>query len=122
MEPHARDIVTPDLQKVGGLAIAQRIADFADLHSMPQAPHNISSPIGTLTAVHFCAAIPNFLALEVHASDVPFWNERVEGLPSPMIQKGFVSVPEKPGLGVILNEKVARRYARKDSPFLRDGK
>jgi len=117
IEQHALDIVTPDLQKVGGLATAQRIADFADLHAMPLAPHNISSPVGTLTAVHFCAAIPNFLALEFHAADVPFWNELVEGLPSPMIQKGFVSVPEKPGLGVTLNEEVARRYARKDEPF-----
>jgi L-alanine-DL-glutamate epimerase-like enolase superfamily enzyme len=34
-----------------------------------------------------------------------------------MIQKGFISVPEKPGLGVTLNEDVARRYARKDEPF-----
>ncbi|MFZ0523592.1 MAG: mandelate racemase/muconate lactonizing enzyme family protein [Candidatus Acidiferrales bacterium] len=117
IEEHALDIVTPDLQKVGGLAVAQRIADFADLHTIPVAPHNISSPVGTLTSVHFCAAIPNFLALEFHAADVPFWNDLVEGLPSPMIQNGFVSVPEKPGLGVTLNEEVARRYARKDEPF-----
>ncbi|MFZ3332327.1 MAG: mandelate racemase/muconate lactonizing enzyme family protein [Candidatus Acidiferrales bacterium] len=117
IQEHALDIVTPDLQKVGGLTIAQRIADFADLHTVPVAPHNISSPVGTLTSVHFCAAIPNFLALEFHAADVPFWNELVEGLPSPMIQNGFVSVPEKPGLGVILNEEVARRFARKDEPF-----
>lgn len=117
IQEHAVDIVTPDLQKVGSLSVAQRIADFADLHTMPIAPHNISSPVGTLASVHFCAAIPNLLALEFHAADVPFWNELVEGLPSPMIQNGFVSVPEKPGLGVTLNEKVARRYARKDDPF-----
>ena len=117
IEQHALDIVTPDLQKVGGLAIAQRIAHFADLHTMPVAPHNISSPVGTLASVHLCAAIPNFLALEFHAADVPFWNELVEGLPSPIIQNGFVSVPGKPGLGVTLNEEVARRYARKDEPF-----
>jgi L-alanine-DL-glutamate epimerase-like enolase superfamily enzyme len=117
IEQHALDIVTPDLQKVGSLSVAQRIADFAELHTMPVAPHNISSPVGTLTSVHFCAAIPNFLTLEFHAADVPFWNDLVEGLPSPMIQQGFVSVPEKPGLGVTLNEKVARRYARKDEPF-----
>jgi L-alanine-DL-glutamate epimerase-like enolase superfamily enzyme len=114
---HALNIVTPDLQKVGGLAVAQSIAQFADVHSMPVAPHNISSPIGTLASAHFCAAIPNFLALEFHASDVPFWNDLVEGLPTPVIQKGFISVPEKPGLGVTLNEDVARRYARKGEPF-----
>jgi L-alanine-DL-glutamate epimerase-like enolase superfamily enzyme len=114
---HALSVVTPDLQKVGGLAVAQAIAQFADVHTMPVAPHNISSPVGTLAAAHFCAAIPNFLALEFHASDVPFWNDLVEGLPTPMIQHGFISVPEKPGLGVTLNEDIARRYARKGEPF-----
>src|ERR1700728_1862431 len=86
---HALSVVTPDLQKVGGLAVAHTIAQFADVHTMPVAPHNISSPIGTLAAAHFCAAIPNFLALEFHASDVPFWNNLVEGLAKPVIQNGF---------------------------------
>ena len=114
---HALSVVTPDLQKVGGLAVAQSIAQFADVHSMPVAPHNISSPVGTLASAHFCASIPNFLALEYHASDVPFWNDLIEGLPKPLIQKGFIHLPEKPGLGVTLNEEVARRYARKGEPF-----
>ena len=114
---HALGVVTPDLQKVGGLSVAQSIAQFADVHGMPVAPHNISSPVGTLASVHFCAAIPNFLALEFHASDVPFWNDLVEGLPKPLIQGGFIKVPENPGLGVTLNEEVARRYARRGEPF-----
>jgi gluconate/galactonate dehydratase len=114
---HALSIVTPDLQKVGGLAVAQAIAQFADVHGMPVAPHNISSPVGTLAAAHFCAATPNFLALEFHASDVPFWNDLVEGFPKPIVQNGFISLPETPGLGVTLNEDVARRYARKGEPF-----
>jgi len=114
---HALSIVTPDLQKVGGLAVAQSIAQFADAHTMPVAPHNISSPIGTLASAHFCAAIPNFLALEFHASDVPFWNDLIEGVPKPLIKRGFIEIPETPGLGVTLNEEVARRYARRGEPF-----
>ncbi len=114
---HALSVVTPDLQKVGGLAVAQSIAQFADVHSMPVAPHNISSPVGTLAAAHFCGSIPNFLALEFHASDVPFWNDLVDGLPKPIVHHGFIQLPEKPGLGVKLNEEVARRYARKGEPF-----
>ena len=114
---HALNVVTPDLQKVGGLSVAQSIARFADVHTMPVAPHNISSPVGTLAAAHFCAAIPNFLALEFHASEVPFWNDLVSGLAQPIIQNGFISIPEKPGLGVELNEEVARRHARKGEPF-----
>ena len=114
---HALSVVTPDLQKVGGLAVARSVAQFADVHTMTVAPHNISSPVGTLAAVHFCAAIPNFLALEFHASAVPFWNDLVDGLPKPLIQGGFIKVPENPGIGVTLNEEVARRYARKGEPF-----
>jgi L-alanine-DL-glutamate epimerase-like enolase superfamily enzyme len=114
---HALSIVTPDLQKVGGLSIAQSIAQFADVHTMPVAPHNISSPVGTLASAHFCAAIPNFLALEFHASDVPFWNDLIEGVSKPLIERGFIEMPEKPGLGVTLNEEVARRYARRGEPF-----
>jgi L-alanine-DL-glutamate epimerase-like enolase superfamily enzyme len=114
---HALSVVTPDLQKVGGLSIAQSIAQFADVHSMPVAPHNISSPVGTLAAAHFCASIPNFLALEFHAADVPFWDDLVDGIPKPIIQNGFIKLTEKPGLGVTLNEDVARRYAKKGEPF-----
>jgi L-alanine-DL-glutamate epimerase-like enolase superfamily enzyme len=114
---HALSVVTPDLQKVGGLAVAQSIAQFASIHTMTVAPHNISSPVGTLAAAHFCAAIPNFLALEFHASAVPFWNDLAEGLPKPLIQGGFIKVPDNPGIGVTLNEEVARRYARKGEPF-----
>jgi L-alanine-DL-glutamate epimerase-like enolase superfamily enzyme len=114
---HALSIVTPDLQKVGGLSVAQSIANFADVHTMPVAPHNISSPVGTLLSAHFCAAIPNFLVLEFHGSDVPFWNDLVDGLPKPIIQDGFIRIPDKPGLGVKLNEEIARRYSRKGEPF-----
>ena len=114
---HALSIVAPDLQKVGGLAVAQSIAQFADVHGMPLAVHNISSPVGTLAAAHFCATIPNFLALEFHASEVPFWNDLVDGAAKPLIQNGFIKIPEKPGLGVTLNEEVARRYARNGEPF-----
>jgi L-alanine-DL-glutamate epimerase-like enolase superfamily enzyme len=114
---HALAIATPDLQKVGGLAIAREIAEFADGQTIPLAPHNISSPVGTLASAHFCASIPNFLLLEFHASHVPFWNDLVEGIPKPIIQNGFIQIPDKPGLGVTLNEEAARKHARPGEPF-----
>ncbi|MGC1374479.1 MAG: mandelate racemase/muconate lactonizing enzyme family protein [Candidatus Sulfotelmatobacter sp.] len=117
LQTHAVSIATPDLQKVGGLAVACQIAQFADAQTIPIAPHNISSPVGTLFSAHFCAAIPNFLVLEFHASDVPFWNDLVDGIPKPIIQNGMIRLSDKPGLGVKLNEKVARKYARKGEPF-----
>jgi L-alanine-DL-glutamate epimerase-like enolase superfamily enzyme len=114
---HALGIATPDLQKVGGLSVALQIAQFADAETIPIAPHNISSPVGTLASAHFCAAIPNFLVLEFHASHVPFWNDLVEGPEKPLIQNGFIDLSDRPGLGLKLNEEIARKYARKGEPF-----
>jgi gluconate/galactonate dehydratase len=117
LQSDAVGIATPNLQKEGGLAVGAQIAQFADAQTIPVAPHNISSPVGTLASAHFCAAIPNFLVLEFHASDVPFWNDLVEGVAKPIIQNGSIQLPDKPGLGVKLNEDVARKYARKGEPF-----
>jgi L-alanine-DL-glutamate epimerase-like enolase superfamily enzyme len=117
LQTHAVGIATPDLQKVGGLSVAFQVAQFADEHTIPIAPHNIGSPVGTLAAAHLCAAIPNFLLLEFHAAHVPFWSDLVDGLETPVIQDGFIHLPERPGLGVRLNEEVARQYARKGEPF-----
>jgi hypothetical protein len=38
-------------------------------------------------------------------------------LERPLIQDGFIHLPERPGLGVRLNEEVTRQYARKGEPF-----
>lgn len=117
IEQECLSIISPDIQKVGGLGEARRIAEFADSYNVAVAPHNISSPVGTMASVHFCAAMPNFLALEYHASDVPFWDDLAEGVTKPLIQQGYIAVPERPGLGITLNEEVARKYARKGEPF-----
>ena len=117
LEQQALSIVSPDLQKVGGLVEARRIAEFAESYYVALAPHNISGPVGTIVAAHFCASIPNFLALEFHASDVPFWDDLVDGISKPIIQEGYISLTDKPGFGITLNEEVARRYARHGEPF-----
>src|ERR1700689_2806740 len=113
----AVSVATPSRQRFAGLSIAQSICRFSEVHPMPIAPHNISSPVGTLLSAHYCASIPNFLALGFNASEVPFWTDLVEGMAKPIIQNGFIALTEKPGLGVTLNEEVARRYARKGEPF-----
>ena len=105
----AADIVSPDMAKAGGLAEGKRIAEMADLYYMPLAPHNICGPIGTVAMTHVCAAVPNFLALEFHHLDNAVWeNLVVEG---PLIENGHIATRETPGLGVTLNEDVARENA-----------
>lgn len=117
LERKAVDILAPDFQKVGGLLEGRRIADMADVHYIAIAPHNISGPIGTLASVHLCAAIPNFLALEWHAASVPFFDDLVKGRRGPLIPKGYIAVPDKPGLGIELDEGIAYKYRKRGEDF-----
>ena len=111
----AADIVSPDIAKAVGLLESKRIAEMADMYYMPLAPHNICGPIGTYAMMHVCAAVPNFLALEFHHLDNQFWSDLiVEG---PMIVDGHIEVPEKPGLGVTLNEDVVKQGMRESLGF-----
>ena len=79
------------------------------------APHNIGSPIETVASCHVCAAVPNFLALEFHHLENPLWNSLV--LEGPLIEDGHITVPDRPGLGVTLNEEVVRRQAKENLGF-----
>jgi L-alanine-DL-glutamate epimerase-like enolase superfamily enzyme len=115
----AVDLVAPDVQKCGGLLEAKRIGELAEMQGIRFAPHNIASPLGTMAAAHVCAALPNFVALEFHGADVPFWNDLVTlaGGAGPLIQRGRVRPSEAPGLGCELDEQVARQYAKPGEPF-----
>ncbi|MFN2464028.1 MAG: mandelate racemase/muconate lactonizing enzyme family protein [Candidatus Dormibacteria bacterium] len=111
------DVVLPDLQKCGGLREGQRIAELAGLHNLLVSPHNISGPIGTLASAHLCAAIPNFLALEFHAADVPFFDSLLAGREGPLVRDGHVEVGDAPGLGAVPNMEVLARYAKAGEPI-----
>ncbi|MFN3650423.1 MAG: mandelate racemase/muconate lactonizing enzyme family protein [Armatimonadota bacterium] len=117
IETQAVHLVSPDLQKVGGLLEARRIADHADMYDLLVAPHCIAGPLGTMASVHLAAAIPNFVVLEFHGQDVPFWSDLVTGVEQPLIRNGRIQVPETPGFGVELNEEVAREYRKPGESF-----
>jgi L-alanine-DL-glutamate epimerase-like enolase superfamily enzyme len=115
IQSQAADIISPDLAKAGGLLEGRRIADLADLYYIPVSPHNICGPIGTIAACHVCAAVPNFQVLEFHHLDNELWSTlTVDGNP---IRNGHIPVPTRPGLGVLVDEEVARRAAREDLGF-----
>lgn len=103
IEARAIKIAAPDLMKGGGLLEGKKIADMCELHAIPLCPHNTSTPVGTLAQAHLCAAIPNFIALEFHSIDEPRWQEFIVG-DWPVIEEGYITIPEAPGLGVELND------------------
>ena len=117
LEARAVSIIHPDLASSGGILETKKIGDLAQEHGVAMAMHMAGSPIAALAAVHCAAATENFLVLENHSVDIPDWNDLVTGLPNPLIQDGYIQVPETPGLGFQeLNEAVVRKYIDPDAP------
>jgi L-alanine-DL-glutamate epimerase-like enolase superfamily enzyme len=109
IEKQACDIVQPDTQKTGGLLETKRIGDLADLYYLPLCIHNYGSPVGTLGSGHVAMASRSFLQLESDSVDIPWWTNIVEW-EGPLYKDGFLTVSDKPGLGVNLNEEVCRAH------------
>jgi L-alanine-DL-glutamate epimerase-like enolase superfamily enzyme len=112
IEKHAVDILHPDLLTSGGMLETKKIADYGERYGLPTALHFAGSPIAFMANLHTAAAIPSFIALEHHGLDLPFWKGLVHGLPEPLMEGGYVGVPEKPGLGVDLDLEGIRANLR----------
>ena len=97
----------PDLAKAGGIMEGKRIAELADAHYIPFAPHNVSSPLGMMAACHVCSSVANFLVLEFHARDVTWWSDLCDG-DKPFIEDGWLTVSDRPGNGVELDDNCAK--------------
>ena len=117
IDNRALDIVHPDLLTAGGLRETKRIADYASMNGTPTACHFVASPVGCMATVHMIATIKDFLAMETVAPDTKWWDDMVTGVPKPIIQNGYISVPEAPGLGIELNDEVVKQHLRVPSYF-----
>ena len=109
---HAVDIVHPDLATSGGLLETKKIGDYAEEHGVAMAMHQSGTPISFMANVYCAAATQNFLALEHHSVDLPWWEDLVKTTDGrKLITKGFANVPlEAPGLGIELNEDVVKEH------------
>jgi L-alanine-DL-glutamate epimerase-like enolase superfamily enzyme len=106
----AVDIVHPDPGTAGGVLGTKQVGDLAERYGIATAVHFASSPVSCMATVHGIAAMNNFLAMENHSVDVPWWDSLVEGVEKPIVNHGFITVPDKPGIGVTLNEDVVKEH------------
>ena len=106
---HAVDILHPDLATSGGILETHKIGDMIAEYGVPMVMHFAGSPVSCMANVHCAAATENFLVLENHSVDVPWWSDLVEGVEKPIVNHGFITVPDKPGLGVTLNDAVMKQ-------------
>jgi len=109
IEKQAVDIIMPDIPKCGGLSECRKIANLAETYYMPFAPHNVSSPIGTMASAHVCATVPNFLVLEYHWFHRDYWNTIITDKRN-IIENGRIALTDRPGIGLDLDEEVARAH------------
>ena len=109
---HAIDIIHPDIATAGGLLETKRIGDYAEEHGIAMAIHQAGTPVSFMACVHCAAATQNFLALEHHSVDLPWWESLVKTTDGrQLITKGFATVPlTAPGLGIELNEEEVKKH------------
>lgn len=117
IENRAVDIVHPDPVSAGGYLETKKIGDYAQENGIAMALHHASSPITFMGCVHTAAATENFIALEHHSVDNPWWEDLVTGIEKPFVKDGYVTVPDKPGVGVELNEDVVKEHLKKGEKY-----
>jgi L-alanine-DL-glutamate epimerase-like enolase superfamily enzyme len=117
-EKRAVSKIHPDLATSGGILETHKIGDMAEEYGVPMAMHFAGTPVSCMANVHCAAATQNFLALENHSLDVAWWSSLVqEGVKTPIVNHGWIDVPDRPGLGVTLNEDVVRQHLAPGSGY-----
>ncbi len=110
-------IIQPDLSHCGGLWEARKIAAMAEAHQIAVAPHNPNGPVATAAAIHFAAATPNWIIQEAITNDVPWRNEVV--INPVEVVDGYVAIPDRPGLGIDIDEGEAAKHPYKPEAMQR---
>jgi len=107
----AAEILQPALGRAGGIWEMKKVAAIAEVFNAQMAPHLYAGPIEWAANIHLAASIPNILLLET--IETPFHDQLIKG--SIRVENGFVIPPEAPGLGVEVDEALARA-----NPFMGD--
>ncbi len=108
LEKRACAIIQPDVSHCGGISEARRIAAMAETYSISVACHNPQGPVSTAASLQVGFATPNYLIQEVVRNDVPWRNDVVQ--PPFEMKFGMELAPSRPGLGVDIDDKEARKH------------
>jgi galactonate dehydratase len=113
-----------DICNVGGFTEAMKVAGWSEAHYVDLMPHNPLGPICTAATVHFAAAVPNFSWLETRSTPTEAYLgfDAREFFPEQVALDGAeYPVPDKPGLGVMVDEARVQREAFRfwEAPHLR---
>lgn len=107
LEKKAYDIVQPDAA-LCGITEATRIAQTAHRYGVDVCPHSWHNGLMAMANAHLVASLPNPRVLELCMIQGPLqWDIVVK---KPKVEDGWLLLPEKPGLGVELNDNLEERF------------
>jgi L-alanine-DL-glutamate epimerase-like enolase superfamily enzyme len=110
LKENALGIIHCDMLTSGGLLETRSISMYASRYGIRTMIHCACSPVGAMASVHCACTLPDFMCQENHAFDMPWWQDLVKGIDKPLIKDGAYTVPEKPGLGIELDDEVVKKY------------
>ena len=114
-EKRATDIINPDVCNCGGILELKEIAAMAQPYYVAVAPHNFNSTtIGLAATINVSACIPNFLITEYFVNFKPR-GDQISVNPF-KVENGYIKIPDKPGLGLELDEEVMAKYPYREFP------
>lgn len=88
-----------DLLRVGGITEWRKVAAMAEAFNLPVVSHMLPE-----INVHLIASVPNGLTVEYTPWTLPLFAE------APSLEKGHLTVPRRPGLGLAFNRDALERY------------
>ena len=104
-------ILQPALGRAGGIWEGRKIAVLAETWNTQMAPHLYAGPVEWAANVQLCAALPN--ALMAETIETPFHHALIKG--GLAVENGFIEVPDAPGLGIEVDEGLARAHPYTDT-------
>lgn len=112
LNKNGAQFVRPDPGLAGGITNCRKIATLAEASYVGVVPHNPLSPVQTAVCVQLAASIYNCPVMEYAGGE--FVPPKRDVVKEPIaLERGYLVVPDKPGLGVELNEEALRKYPPK---------
>lgn len=108
----AAEILQPALGRAGGIWEMKKTAAIAEVFNAQMAPHLYAGPVEWAANIHLAASIPNILMAET--IETPFHGALIKE--SIQVEGGFITPPTAPGLGIDVDEDLARAH-----PYRGDG-
>jgi len=109
LKDNLTDFLQPDITNIGGVTQARKVAAIAEAFGVEIAFHNAFGPIQNAITLQMDAAIPNFLIQESFYDCFPPWKRALVRDQTP-VQNGYTAIPNKPGLGVDVDETVIAKH------------